>query len=110
MKALSAKLADAFEVDGWDVVEHVTDLEGWADEIWELTSQWSLVGASAFITFLVDPTWEGIRRKGQGVWAIGCCATYPSNRGEAAGVDVLPLSASKEEIKEFVDTVNSFRN
>lgn len=110
MKTLAAKLADAFEVDGWDVVEHVTDLEGWADEIWELKSQWSPVGTSAFITFLVDPMWEGIRRKGQGVWAIGCCATYPSNRGEAASVDVLRLNASKEEIKEFVDTVNSFRN
>lgn len=110
MKTLAAKLAGHFEAHGWDQVRHVTDLEWWADEIWELTSRWSPVGTPAFITFLVDPMWEGNRRKGQAVWAIGCNAHYPADRVAAGDGGRLTLNASKAEIAAFVDAVNSFRN
>ena len=109
MKTLQAKLADALEVDGWDVLEHVTDLDWWADEIWELTSRWSPVGASAFVTFLVDPMWEGVRRKGQGVWAVGCSADYPKDRGHACGEGLLGLNQRKE-LEAFMQAVNALRD
>jgi hypothetical protein len=53
MKTMNAKLADYLEVDGWDLVcKHTHDLEWWADEIWQLKSRWSPVGAEALVTFL----------------------------------------------------------
>jgi hypothetical protein len=110
MKTLNAKLADYLEVEGWDIAKsHTDDLGWWADEIWELKSRWSPVGALAFVTFLVDPMWEGGRRKGQGVWAVGCSAEFPHDKAEAMRGDTLNLKASKEEIEKFVEVVGSFR-
>lgn len=110
MKTLDIRLVDYLEADGWDVAQrHVQDLEWWADEIWELKSRWSPEGAAAFVTFLVDPMWEGNRSKGRGVWAVGCSANFPRNRGEAERGGILRLKGSKEEIEEFVDVVNGLR-
>ena len=111
MKTLNAKLADYLEVDGWDLVhDHTQDLEWWADEIWQLKSLWSPVGTEVFVTFLVDPMWEGNREKGQGVWAVGCSASFPLNRDEADRGGILRLKASKEEIEEFIQLVSGFRD
>jgi hypothetical protein len=111
MKTLDIKLADSFAADGWDLAQrHAQDLEWWADEIWELKSRWSPEGASAFVTFLVDPMWEGNRSKGQGIWAVGCSAGLPRSRGDAERECILRLKGSKEEIEEFVDVVNGFRS
>lgn len=110
MKTLDAKLADSLEVDGWELTQrHSQDLEWWADEVWELKSRWSPEGKRAFVTFLVDLIWEGNRRKGQGIWAVGCSPEFPKDRGEAEGECILRLKASKEEIEEFVEVVNGFR-
>lgn len=46
MKVLKARLADALKSNGWELLEHVDDLDWWADEIWECTSRWSPTGAS----------------------------------------------------------------
>lgn len=110
MKTLNARLADYLEVDGWDIVEsHTKDLDWRADEIWRLKSRWSPAGALAFVTFLVDPMWEGNRRKGQGVWAVSCSADFPRNREEATRGDTLSLKASNQEIEDFVEIIASFR-
>jgi hypothetical protein len=63
----------------------------------------------AFVTFLVDPQWQGNRRKGEGIWAVGCSAEFPRDRIEATRGDTLSLKASKEEIEEFVEVIASFR-
>jgi len=109
MKTVKAKLADALESSGWDLIEHVTDLDWWADEIWELASRWSPVGASAFVTFLVDPMWEGPRRQGQAVWAVGCSAGYPQDRGHACGDGLLRLK-ERNELEAFLQAVNALRD
>jgi hypothetical protein len=110
MKTVRVKLADYLEVNGWDLVrEHTQDLEWWADEIWELKSRWSPTEALAFVTFLVDPMCAQNRRRGEGVWAVGCSPCFPRNKQEAASGDTLSLKASKEEIEEFVEVVDSLR-
>lgn len=111
MKTLEARLADALETDGWELVRrHVDDLDWWADELWELKSRWSPVDTPAFITFLVDLQWEGNRRKGEGVWALGCSSRYPGNHMDAADAGYLRRKASRDEIEQFVAAVNAFRN
>lgn len=109
MKALKARLAAHLEANGWDVLEQVNDLEWWADEVWALTSRWSPTDAFGYITFLVDPLWEGERRPGQGLWAIGCSANYPENRVAACDEGKLRLQPSPEELELFFRRVNAFR-
>jgi hypothetical protein len=65
------KLTDYLEIEGWDIARVYTeDLEWWADEVWALSSRWSPQHFSLHITFLVDPQWEGNRKKGKayGQW------------------------------------------
>lgn len=110
MKKLKAELADQLHANGWDVLEQVHDLEWWADEIWELKSRWSPAGAFGYITFLVDPMWEGERRPGQGVSAVGCSAEYPKNRVAARGEGELRSQPSPEELELFWKRVNGLRH
>lgn len=62
---------------GWSVAEIIENLEWWADEMWLLESVWSPVGCSAYITFLVDPQFEGNRKKGEAVWAMMASMSKP---------------------------------
>jgi len=103
-------LASSLERSGWERAQvHVEDLEWWADEIWEVASRWSPVGARVFVTLLVDPMWEGARRKGQGVWAAGCSTAFPTSREAAEAGGTLRTRASDEEIAAFVDDINASR-
>jgi hypothetical protein len=70
MEAQRAKLLNSLPEHGWRLVSEEGNLEWWADEIWKLESIWSPVGAVAFVTFLVDPMYDGSRQKGEGVWAV----------------------------------------
>ena len=110
MKTLRTHLADYLRSNGWEVLEHVDELEWWADEIWELRSLWSPQGASGYVTFLVDPMWEGNRRKGQGVWAVGCSADDPKDRGQACDEGMLRLKVWRKEIDAFLEAVDGFRS
>ena len=93
-------------------MEHIPDqnLEWWADEIWRLNSRWAPVGRNLFVTFLVDPIWDGLRKKGQGVWAIGASAQMPTSRQEAQRLGLLHRHAMKLEIEAFLEKLEQLRN
>jgi hypothetical protein len=64
---------------GWRVARTEENLEWWADEMWLLESTWSPVGSRAYITFLVDPQFDGSRRKGEAVWAVMASLYKPTS-------------------------------
>lgn len=70
MQTQRTKLLNLLPEFGWRVAEIEENPEWWADEMWLLESVWSPVGCSAYITFLVDPQFEGNRKKGEAVWAV----------------------------------------
>lgn len=84
MQAQRAELLSLLPEQGWRVSFLEEDLEWWADEMWLLESVWSPVGSRAYVTFLVDPQFEGSRKKGEAVWAVMASLFKPvSNlRGE----------------------------
>ena len=103
-------LATALERSGWERAQvRVDGLEWWADEIWEVASRWSPVGARVFVTLLVDPQWEGPRRKGHGVWAAGCSVLFPTSRTEAESGGTLRTRASSDEIAAFANGLSASR-
>ncbi|HEY0913469.1 MAG TPA: hypothetical protein VGE22_01245 [Solimonas sp.] len=110
MKPTKAKLLDHLEIEGWDVL-HVQDgeLDWWADEIWELISRWSPQGVRAFLTFLVDPQWEGPRPKGSAVWAIGLCGRHPEDRHEARSAGQIYARPSKANMEELIEALDRIR-
>ena len=106
----SERLASSIERAGWAVARvHTEDLDWWADEIWELNSRWSPMGAVAFIVFLVDPMRKLPREKGQGVWAAGYSASLPTTRAEAERNGVLRSGDSPADLELFVGRLNSLR-
>ena len=84
-------LLAALRESGWEVMSTETaNLDWWADEQWVVESTWSPRGFRLVLSFLVDPNWEGNRRKGQGVWAIGVSGA-PNNQGGGTPETVIPM-------------------
>ena len=79
MQAQRTELLALLPEHGWRVARVEEDLEWWADEMWLLESVWSPVGSRAYITFLVDPQFEGNRKKGEGVWAAMASLFKPAS-------------------------------
>ena len=80
MTRLAQQLEDMLGDQGWEVVDRTTDLEWWADEQWSIRSVWSPVGILVYVTFLVDPQHDGVRRKGEAVWAMTATHERPTGR------------------------------
>lgn len=103
MKTYTQKMTDYLLVSGWEIITiYNNDLEWWADEIWQIHSTWSPQGSEAYLTFLVDPQHEGVRRKGEAVWAIGASKHLPKDRGEAEGIATITLNKQfKHNVLDF---------
>ena len=95
---------------GWRLADIEENLAWWADEMWLLESVWSPAGCHACLTFLVDPQFEGNRKKGEAVWAVKASKLKPvsSHKGEH---DVL-LSLGRgwrNDLPVFFDQMNELR-
>ena len=70
METERTEILDRLSDYGWRLAAIEENLEWWADEMWRLESVWSPAGSRAYITFLVDPLFEGNRKKGESVWGV----------------------------------------
>ncbi len=80
MQTQRAELLSQLSENGWRIASIEQNLEWWADEMWLIESTWSPVGSNAYVTFLVDPQFDGVRRKGEEVWAVMASALKPIDR------------------------------
>ena len=97
---------------GWALENReFSDLEWWADELWLIRSTWRPTDYRLFLTFLVDPSHEGNRAKGQAVWSLGASREKPDlTRGLEFLVEVSLKTKFKERIKQFVEEFSELRN
>ncbi len=79
MQAQRTELLALLPEHGWRLAMIEEDLEWWADEMWLLESVWSPVGSRAYVTFLVDPQFDGSRKKGEAVWAVMASLFKPAS-------------------------------
>ena len=72
MRTQQLKLLSQLEPHGWTKLEdrETRTLDWWADEIWVLASLWRPQECRVYLTFVVDPQWEGPRAPGEGVWCV----------------------------------------
>ena len=95
---------------GWRVVGVEENLEWWADEMWVLESVWSPVGGRAYVTFLVDPQFDGGRRKGEAVWAVMASPGRPDSRLHVEGEFTLSLGQGwKTRLPAFYAHLSALR-
>lgn len=101
----------AMKERGWDVAEvHDPPDDWWADEHLALESRWAPVGARVFLTFLVDPQWEGSRMKGEAVWAVIASTKPLEQRPSSADGAWLTLGHGWESrLSDFVTEVDALR-
>ncbi len=95
---------------GWRVTGVEEELEWWADEMWLLESVWSPIGCRAYATFLVDPQFEGVRKKGEAVWAVMASPGRPEGWLRVEGEFTLSLGQGwKERLPAFFEHLSALR-
>ena len=95
---------------GWRIAGEEENLEWWADEIWHLESEWSPVGSRAYVTFLVDPQFDGVRKKGEEVWAVMASPVKPIDRLNTEDEFTLSLGQGwQKRLPEFIDHLTALR-
>jgi hypothetical protein len=110
MQAQKAELLNQLPEHGWRVKASEENLEWWADEMLVLESEWSPVGSQAYVTFLVDPQFDGDRRKGEAVCAVMASPDKPMSRLEVADKFTLYLGQGwKKTLPDFFAHLSSLR-
>ena len=95
---------------GWRVAEVGEELEWWADEMWVLESVWTPAGGRAYVTFMVDPQFDGVRKKGEAVWAVMASPGRPDSRLNVEGEFTLSLGRGwKRRLPEFFEHLSALR-
>ena len=109
MDSKSQQLEAALARKGWSIIERRTDgLDWWADEVWVVQSDWSPRGVCAFVTFLVDPQWEGPRPKGHGLYAVSVSPAPLSDRLNADAPRIA-LKRWASQLPGFVAAMETLR-
>ena len=95
----------------WELVEAGNDGAWWVDEQWKLCSSAENRDRELWVTFIVDPQWEGNRRQGEGV----VCIRASKRRLEGFG-DTSTLVAElwiarrlEERLPEFRASIQEFQ-
>ena len=110
MQAQRAELLNQLPEHGWRVAAAGEDLEWWADEMWLLESVWSPLGVRAYVTFMVDPQFEGVRKKGEAVWAVMASPGRPDGRADVEGGFTLSLGQGwGRRLPEFFGHLSALR-
>ena len=110
MQAQRTELLRQLPEYGWRAVGADEDLEWWADEMSLLESVWSPVGSRAYVTFLVDPQFEGGRKKGEAVWAVMASPGRPAGWVQVEGGFTLSLGQGwKGRLPAFFEHLSVLR-
>lgn len=72
------RIGKELEVSNWLVNKFEVNGEWWNDENWKITLKYNS-RISFFICFIVDPQFEGIRKKGQGIYKVLASKKLPEN-------------------------------
>lgn len=80
METQRTELLSQLSEQGWQTASVDENLEWWADEMWLLESVWTPVGSRAYVTFMVDPQFDGVRKKGEAVWSVMASPARPMSR------------------------------
>lgn len=96
---------------GWEVVSRLKEDDWWAEEHWQVRSVRDHWGYELFLSFLVDPMYEG-QKKSSAVWAVAANQLQPSDRPLAEdSVSLLRVHDVRfpESLQIFVSDIDAIR-
>ncbi len=95
----------------WEIVLIDTSGEWWDDEHWKVQFKFDQ-NIFFYICFIVDPQFEGPRKKGQGIYEIKASTEFPKNwNNDLSEFASISMTKRKFEIKlkEFVDDLEKYK-
>ena len=98
-------LRNALEDAGWKIVEVIEDnLEWWADEVWIVKQE---SGQAFYLTLVVDPMFDGVRKKGEHHY----CVTASSHEPRKSSTRCLYLQLGwQNELTDFIQNIATTAN
>jgi len=110
MKSQQIQLEKKLQQDGWRIAERSSAYDWWADEVWIVESIWRPVGYKLWITFLVDPQHDEIRRPGEHVWAVGVTESPPVSRQQVEPTAVPIRNTWSSSLDELMTVIGRLRD
>lgn len=113
MSSFKHQLKKALENDGWELIGIVEEnLDWWCDEYWVIRSVRENWGLELLILFLVDPQWNLLPKKGEGIDEIVATEKFPAGWGEARSGIALPSMDHRifqKNLAGFITSLNEHR-
>ena len=95
----------------WEIVLIDTSGEWWDDEHWKVQFKFDQ-NICFYICFIVDPQFDGPRKKGQGINEIKASTVFPKSWNDDSN-EFASISMTKREfeikLKEFVDALEKYK-
>lgn len=112
MKTQQQRIQDALVESGWMIFEKETaNLDWWVAETWVVKSSWSQQDYLLYLTFLVDPQWEGERKVTEGIWAVKASIIKPTQWQQQNGEIEMSLGRGWEKrLADFIQGLSELRN
>jgi hypothetical protein len=101
------EIQSQIEKNGWKIID-IDEYEWWENEVWEIESIWSPIGAKAFVVFVVDPQ---ILIDKSAVWAVLASPKRPLNwQGESTDFTLVFNSKWRDNLPEVINYLLELRN
>ena len=95
----------------WEIVEISSNSDWWDDENWKIQFKYN-PGISFYLCFIVDPQFEGDRKKGQGIYQVKASSDFPKNWNDDETM-IASISMAKRKFKikleEFINDLEEFK-
>ncbi|TPN81372.1 hypothetical protein [Aquimarina algicola] len=97
--------------DNWQISSIDSNYEWWDDEHWKLELKHN-PEISFYLCFIVDPMFEGTRKKGQGIYEIKASTKFPANWNDNSNkISSISMTKRNFEIKleEFIQNLKEYK-
>ena len=101
------EIKSQIEKNGWRII-NIDDYEWWENEVWEIESVWSPIGAKAFVSFVVDP--QIMRDKNAVIFVMASPARPTFWSGDRSSFQVYFNNKWKQNLSEFINFLAKIRN
>ncbi len=95
----------------WEIVLIDESREWWDDEHWKVQFKFDQ-NIFFYLCFIVDPQFEGQRKKGQGIYEIKASTEFPKNwNDDSSEFASISMTKRKFEIKlkEFIEYLEKYK-
>ena len=95
----------------WEIVRIDESREWWDDEHWKVQFKYDQ-SIFFYVCFIVDPQFEGQRKKGQGIYEIKASTEFPDNwNDDSSKIASISMTKRKFEIKlkEFIEDLEKHK-